>query len=390
MVMRTVHAESFVTLCVVVLMATSCGGAEIPLDQAVRILTQSSQNEVDQPIKQQVLDKARSDPVYRQSLVKSLADRLVEYKEDYKGGGEVRALAELDAKETLPQLRQRWQHLPKRTYYTERIDPRLQLLLAITKFLPESESLRFLMDTERDANEASTVRFRAMVSLCASGKGEGIQRVLSVCEQAKKQYGRTTRMSVENQNRNPVRKEDWDRDADMMTDSMEAGLLLDPNNKDTDGDGLLDGNDRNPLCAGTDKPSEDQQIAQTLLLLYMLYSPEGDPPRTSNPSQPNVLIANLVVDRGETSPNPLAGMELLGVDAIVLHLDREGMARYRDLHGYGTPTFSIHQMAGSSASERRFRFSRYMGPTGASMYEVTLKRFNGVWLPVVWELRGMA
>ena len=388
--MQRSYVESILSCCILLLAGASGLCAEVPLDEAVRVLCQSQSYGPDQTIKDQVLADARANAAYRQSLIESLTNRLAAYREDYQGAGEVRALAELDAKETLPQLRQRWQQMPKRTYYTERIDPRLQLLLAITKFLPESESLRFLMETEKDANEASKVRFRAMVSLCASGKEEAIKPVLAACEQAKKQYGRTTRMSVENQNRNPVRKENWDQDADMMTDSMEAGLLLDPNNKDTDGDGLLDGNDRNPLCAGTDKPSEDQQIAQNLLLLYMLYSPERGPARTSNPSQPNVLIANLVVDRGEMSPNPLAGMELLGVDAIVLHLDREGMAKYRDLHGYGTPSFSIHQMAGSSASERRFRFSRYLGPTGASMYEVTLKRFNGVWLPVVWELRGMA
>ena len=130
----------------------------------------------------------------------------------------------------------------------------------------------------------------------------------------------------------------------MMADFMEQGLLLDPAKADTDGDGLLDGNDRNPLCApGTPDPDTDD-IARFLLYLHTRYGHNSMGPY----SDKIWIVSTTAVRDGAVVPSMFHGIEFRGMDG----------------------------------DERRFSFYEYVAPLGAVWYEIRMKCFDGVWLPV--------
>jgi hypothetical protein len=356
--------------------------SDITLEKSLDLFRKHYLSEADQQLKKTILERVNIEPAFRADLVSLLIKRLSFYEEDYKGDGDIRALRELNAVEVLPQLLQRWNKTNKKTYYLDWADPRVQLLVTIAQFIPEQERIKFLISTEEDEQEAPQVRFRAVIVLCASGNKEAIKHVLSVYEQMKKKYSRTTRISLEDQTRYAPKKQEWDSDADMMTDYTERGLLLDPSNKDTDGDGLLDGNDRNPLSAAHNQMSQAQQIAQFLFYLHVTYAEEP-----SSPFPFKVWIVQTIDNYdGKGLPSLFGGIELTGIEGIVLHMDKNHVEKYRRLHGYGTPIVSIHEMKGSKESEKEFHLSEYIAPEGATGWQIQLKCFDGVWLPVYWEM----
>jgi len=69
---------------------------------------------------------------------------------------------------------------------------------------------------------------------------------------------------------------DADPDGDGLPTEFEHGWLLDPNKPDTDGDGLIDGNDRNPLTKPAGSLSEDQIIVRRLALIYAAFLAADD------------------------------------------------------------------------------------------------------------------
>jgi hypothetical protein len=273
-----------IQLCICAAWAVSAEpSAEV--EQSVEILRKEWRNE-NNPQVAEVLGRAEANPQFRMELIDAVMQRLEHIELNKRSGKEFWALKMLKAVEVLDQLRERWNQMPKRTYGLERGDSRSHLLKTIAALLPEKEKVQFLIETERDKEEPAKIRARATILLCASGNRKAIEHVLSIYEKAKRTYPTTTRVRRQDQpgaastskreraaRRAPVKKI-WDKDNDMMSDYIERGLLLDPSNRDTDGDGLLDGNDRNPFSKPDSTPlpdanvMENRQIANFLLYFY--------------------------------------------------------------------------------------------------------------------------
>jgi len=391
-------------LSLLLLVATVALSADLSLEQSIDLLRKHRSKERAELIKG-VFARANEQPSFRTQLIKELTELINSYEEDYKGANEIRALRELNAIEAMPHLRKRWQWMAKKTYYLERGDPRIQLLKTIAQFLSEKERIQFLIDTQKDEQEASKVRFRATIMLCATGNERGIQHVLSAYEQARKTHSRTVHLSVKEQTQYLHDKEEqeereweeWDKDMDMMMDYLEPGMLLDASNRDTDGDGTLDGNDRNPLCSPKSGDAEVDGIAEFLFYLHTTYA------RTRRGPFPfTVWIARTVDDRdGKVQPSIFDGVELTGVDGVVLHMRPEDVNKYRAIHGYGTPIISIRELKDAETSVytkllgeristdeswRTFSFSEYISQVGAANWLIRVKRIHGVWLPVYWKM----
>jgi hypothetical protein len=371
------------------------------VEESLEILRRQWRNE-NNPQAVEVLRRAKADPEFRIELIDALMQRLEHIELNKRSGKECWALRMLKASEALEQLRQRWNKMEKKTYGLEFADSRSQLLRTIAALLPEEQSVQFLIETERDEAEPPKIRARATILLCASGDEKAIEHVLSVYEQAKRKYPTTTRVPREDQPKPPTgqkkakraalrrapEERTWDKDNDMMSDYIEQGLLLDPSNRDTDGDGLLDGNDRNPFSkpGGAGVPdanvAENRQIAN--FLFYFYARRDG----SDSPFAFNLWILHKTdnYDRRKVVPSFFNGMELTGINGIALHMDKDQINEYRSIHGWGTKEINIHEMKESYNGEREFRLSISQGRADHRSYRIQVKRFNGVWLPVYWEL----
>ncbi len=332
---------------------------------------------------QAFLDEIRRDPERRARFIRLLAAQV---RLGHWASSAVRSLVDLDARDCLPLLQERFDSMERQepTRYFGYAGLRLQLLEAIAKFIPEKDRIQFLIDVESDEAESLWVRFRATILLCASGDKRAVQHVLAGYEKAKQKYGRTRRMTIETQREyqsSKHRKEEvWDGDADMIADYTERGLLLDPTNDDTDGDGIMDGNDRNPLCPSRQSSTETEGIAQFLLYLHTKYR---RPPR--GPFSFKVWIVGTTDNYdGKGTPSIFHGVEFTGVEDVVLHMSGEQIKKYRSLHGYGTPIINMHEVKGAGNSEKELRFSEYVAPLGATGWNIRVRRVDGVWLPVEW------
>jgi len=204
------------------------------------------------------ITKVQKDPSYRIEIIEHISNQLLAYEDDYEGEDEIVALWKLDAIEALPGLIHRWNSIEKNSIRLESADPRILLLRTITHLLPTDESIEFLIKVKSDEEEHPRVRFRATILLCSSGNEKAVQCVLDAYNRAKLQYpnqliknGKTT----------------VDHDDDQFNDIYEPRLLLDPSSNDTDGDGIIDGKDRNPLSASEKNLTESQRIAHFLFAI---------------------------------------------------------------------------------------------------------------------------
>jgi hypothetical protein len=342
-----------------------------------------------------ILNQCKVDPAFRRKMVDGLTKIIQERRIRIIVSNAARALRDLDAKETLPLLRQCWNETEKKTRNLEHGELRIQLLLTLAQFLPDADKIRFLIETDKDPQEAPIVRFRATILLCATGNPQAIQHVLTTYRQAQKKYPRTTTMSIANQPNIPVsakndaekrrhsRRTLWDPDWDLMSSYLEQGLFLAPDNRDTDGDGIVDGNDRNPLCAPTKEAlSEDQQIAQFILYLHTRYYTLSRSPFHFN------LWAIRRIDTYDSKKNPslLANTEGTGINGRLLHVSPEQARQVRALHGNGISILNIHRDADSQPDIREFRLTTTLGPGEYRSYKISLKRFQDIWLPIEWKL----
>lgn len=332
---------------------------------------------------QALLDEIRRDPERRARFIRLLAAQV---RLGHWASSAVRSLVELDARDCLPLFQERFDSMEKQepTRYFGYAELRLQLLEAIVKFIPEEDRIQFLIDVECDEAESLRVRFRATILLCASGDKRAIGHVLAGYKKAKQEYGRTRRMTIETQRKyqsSKHRKEEiWDGDADMIADYTERGLLLDPTHDDTDGDGIMDGNDRNPLCPSRQSSTETEGIAQFLLYLHTKYR---RPPRGPFSFKVWVVRTTDTYD-GKDALSIFHRVEFTGVEGIVLHMSEEQIKKYRSLHGYGTPIINVHEVEGADDLEKEFRFSEYVAPLGAAGWNIRVKCIDGVWLPIEW------
>ena len=372
-----------------VLAKTSVAPETLDLKEALHSITRTN------PRKEKlapILNQCKVDPAFRRKMVDGLTKIIEERRIRIIVSNAARALRDLDAKETLPLLRQCWNETEKKTQNLEHGELRIQLLLTLAQFMPDADKIRFLIETDKDPQEAPIVRFRATILLCATGNPQAIQHVRTTYQQAQKQYPRTTIMSISNQpksapNRYKTVKNppdiSWNPDWDLMSSYLERGLFLDPDNRDTDGDGIVDGNDRNPLCAPTKEAlSEDQQIAQFILYLHTRYYSLSRSPFSFN------LWAVRRIDTYDSKKNPslLANTECTGINGLLLHVSPEQARQVRALHGSGISILNIHRDADSQPDIREFRLTTTLGPGAYRSYKISLKRFNDMWLPIEWKL----
>jgi hypothetical protein len=371
------------------------------VDQSLEILLKGWRNEGDPQIKE-VLDHVQASPQFGMRLIDEVIKRLdSKGSDDRSARKEFAALRMLKAVEVVEQLRERWNKMEKKTYGLEFGDSRSQLLKTIAKLLPEEQSVQFLIKTESDKEEPAKIRARTTILLCASGNQKAIEHVLSVYEQAKRKYPVTTRVRREDQpppasgakskkaaRPRPPKNERRNQDNDMMNDYIERGLLLDPCNPDTDGDGLLDGNDRNPFSKPDSPPLPDPNVIKNRQIANFLFYFYAGRDGSQSPFAFNLWIVRKIdnYDHRKIRPNFFNGMELTGINGIVLHMDQEQVKQYRAIHGWGTKEVNIHEMKESRNGEREFRLSISQGRADHRSYRIRVKRFNGVWLPVYWEL----
>lgn len=333
-----------------------------------------------------VVSKSNKEPEFRKELVSALTRRLSEVTANIQISNTVRSLRDLNATETVMPLIKIWNESEKVTRYLEFADPRIQLLITIAQFLPEGERVLFLIKTESDETEAPIVRFRATILLCTTGNQKAIDNVLSVYNKAKEKYPTTLIMPLESQNSGTPRKTESDEDGDFFSSYIEKGLLLDPNNIDTDGDGLRDGNDRNPLCKSHVKGelTDDQEIAHFIFYLYTKYYDES-----SSPFSFRVwLVRPTDYYDGTDKPSLFANVQFTGIDGVILQMNREQIDKFRAIHGFGTSDISLHKEPedGEQKGTKKFVLIISSGPGNFRSYDMTFKRFGNVWLPVFWEL----
>jgi hypothetical protein len=354
-------------------------------DEAFRYLFRHNGTSEEHERKRQTLfNKICQDPVRKGRMLERI---ITEFKADrgyvVKEIMTIPDLSELGGQDYVPLLRDRFTEYERESRCVGPGHERLPLMQAIAHFLPERERIRFLIATESDETEGPVVRYHATLLLCASGDELAIRHVLKSYREAQEKYPRTKIVTLEDQQRYASRthkpdKEPWDQDRDMMADFKEQGLLLDPARADTDGDGLLDGNDRNPLCAPTASDADTADIARFLVYLHTRY---GDNVR--GPYSDKVWIVSATnVREGTVLPSMSYGVEFTGIDGVILHLDQNQRGEYMRLHGYGTPQIFLNEHPEPDGDERRFAFTEYVGPLHAVWYEIRMRCFDGVWLPV--------
>lgn len=87
-------------------------------------------------------------------------------------------LVDLDARDSLPLIKEQFDRLEKKTVLLEFADLRMQLLRTLAAWLPDKEIVPFLVAVDSDADEAPQVRFRAAALLCERGDAESIAHIV--------------------------------------------------------------------------------------------------------------------------------------------------------------------------------------------------------------------
>jgi hypothetical protein len=333
------------------------------------------------PLEKQIFNKAETNPEFRKDLLEALKKRYESETVFVRIANYTRTFITLNTTEMLPQFLSKWERTPKLVRGGDRVEPRIQLLIGISKFLPESEGIEFLIKTESDSNEPSVARFRAAILLCATGNKKAIEYVLADYEKAKKQYPATMAGNNVSLNKTPT-----DSDGDLISDADEIVLFLDPNNPDTDGDGLIDGNDRNPLCKLQEgKLSEDQEIAQFILYLFGKYYclSNSNPTVFFSPFKCKLLIVeNTDNYDGTARPGLFANLPFIGIDGVILHLNREQILKLRTVRRE-LDEVRLHKYPDEQKGIKKFFLSEFN-----RFFLMTFKNYNGTWLPIEWELTG--
>ncbi|MBN1972321.1 MAG: hypothetical protein JW787_01680 [Sedimentisphaerales bacterium] len=329
----------------------------------------------------QIFNKAEKEPEFRKQLIETLIKRFAEETNNVRSAFLTRAFSSLNAREVLPQLRKKWIEIEKKIYAMEGSELRIQLLLTIAKLLPEDEGIEFLIKTESDATEAPVARFRATILLCATGNKKAIEHVLAVYEKAKKEFP-----AAMVGNNVSLKKTPTDSDGDLISNADEIVLMLDPNNPDTDGDGLIDGNDRNPLCKLQEaKLSDDQEIAQFILYLLGKYYclSLSNPSTFFSPFKCKMLIVDLTDDfEGMARPGLFASLSFTGIDGVILHLGSEQILKLRTVHDL-LDTIRLHKYPDEQKDIKKFSLTEFN-----RHFNMTFKNYNGTWLPIDWESGG--
>ena len=149
-----------------------------------------------------------------------------------------------------------------------------------------------------------------------------------------------------------------DTDKDGLPDIVEARFLTDAKNPDSDGDGVADGKDSNPLTPKQKDANDTMEIRQAVFSALFATS--------------NSRNAIVIVDRGE-----FAEQEYYGFAGAVLRAPshREGFVNVTSI-----------DIRYQSKTEATARISDWEGNMAASVHEVKLKKINGKWVVIEFQL----
>ncbi len=155
-----------------------------------------------------------------------------------------------------------------------------------------------------------------------------------------------------------VREQAKDTDQDGLPDVIERALTTDPTHPDSDGDGITDFKDGNPLTARQTSINDEQEIRQALFTYLWA---------TSNASD-TVLVH-------------LQDQEFYGYPGIVLPAgeNRKSFA-----------TISFNKIEFTSDSEATAHVSDYMGPEAGSWSAAILRKRHGKWVVVKFNMLGIS
>lgn len=153
-----------------------------------------------------------------------------------------------------------------------------------------------------------------------------------------------------------------DADKDGLPDIVEARLSTNPNTPDTDGDGIPDGRDSNPLTPKHKETNDTTEIRQAVFSVLF-----------ATTSSRNFIN---IVDRDE-----FAKQEYYGYSGAVLRVpnSKEGLVNVTSI--------DIRYQSNDSAT---VSIRDYEGSLAASSHEAKLKKINGKWVVVDFSLRGIA
>jgi outer membrane protein assembly factor BamB len=172
-----------------------------------------------------------------------------------------------------------------------------------------------------------------------------------------------------------------DTDGDGWTDLVEQRLGTDPTKADSDGDGLPDGQDKNPLAAPRPLTEAEQVLAAAFEARY----------RFEGPLVPCAL----------TWPKGVAPIEVRGWDGIVLPQSAQRRSNLSWLYGKGVglvhfepPTYdfsggAVHErredaviLWNSARTEAKTAISTYYGGLSGTVYDMRLKKFGAQWVVI--------
>jgi hypothetical protein len=149
-----------------------------------------------------------------------------------------------------------------------------------------------------------------------------------------------------------------DSDSDGLPDIVEGRLLTDPDNPDSDRDGIADGNDSNPLTPRHEDSNDVVQIRQAVFSVLFATCSSRD--------------AVVVLERGD-----FAKQEYYGFAGAVLRSaqKRKGFVNIMCL------TVNLESTTSANAS-----ISDWEGPEARSVHEAKLKKIDGKWVVVEFML----
>jgi len=179
-----------------------------------------------------------------------------------------------------------------------------------------------------------------------------------------------------------------DSDKDGWTDLVEKRLGTDPNNKDTDGDGLIDSEDKNPLAIPRPLNEEEKVLRAAFEARYCFSSGDGyktpclvDLPEGVQPFE-FYGFNWVIIPQVKGTESPLAKYRTL-----ILH---RGMAvvyfgRPRnDFDGNATPETRGRDFIlwNADRTEARLSISTHYGSLNAAGYDIHLKKFGDEWIVI--------
>jgi len=179
-----------------------------------------------------------------------------------------------------------------------------------------------------------------------------------------------------------------DSDKDGWTDLVEKRLGTDPDNKDTDGDGLIDSEDKNPLAAPRPLNEEEKVLRAAFEARYCFSRGDGykTPCLIGLPEgvQPFEFYGFnwVIIPQVKGTECPLAKYR-----SLILH---RGMAivyfgRPRnDFDGNATPETRGRDFIlwNADRTEAKLSISTHYGPLNAAGYDIHLKKFGDEWIVI--------